>query len=1257
MQPINVYIDKSEISIDNDTRTSYKFKDYYLEKLEKEEPLSPNELMELGKSIYDNIFSTDDRRKRLEQRLKLGDKDSLSIKITAKDAIHNIPFELINKDGTATGFLLKKGNISIVRDTPAIDKNISVTKSPIKILILVSLPLETYANSPLDPLKELEVIYKALDEYIGKGIVEVDVEEKVNIPCIKERLLKNSYDIVHFTGHGARGGYLVIEDEEDNTREKLITAKELQNVFQNSNIKLFYFDACQTALSEGISPSLAHNIYQEIPTGYVIANIASVGDKNATEFTHNIYKTLFEEEKIGNVLNMARMKLAKDWWKPVLFGDPDKKIFNIDKNQIKKETEQRVIERPAKSQTNYVYRYGIVREASNLIEDRNYLVLHGIGGAGKSVLANYLSLFYDARFRHILFFDLKNITGPENLLDEILSQLRRKKFIDNTEFNNIKEETSALDLKDRIFDKWDYIKEKLEGRTLLILDNMEGTMQDEKGLIKKEWHQLINDILNTANIFTIFTSRQKPYLTERSPLDNILEIGEYMPAEFLFLIRGLKGKDLEYVCENADEIISKFGKHPLSISKAIEKKFDDLNKVMEQEKFKKRFEYYRPYFEMFKDDISKLFMLENPFSNKFMEKIFHADFIDMIKNKLLILNKYDDLYLPYKVLEAYFKQDFKIDTDTLIKFKQDIVEIYGNKEYSGYDIFNIFSVLMTYYDKTRDKNIEQTLANVFKSINFSDNQKFMGYFHQFVELIGQLNINDEQLAITYNNIACVYKAKGEHDSAIEFSNKALAIQEAKLGKDHTSTATTYNNIANIYQYKGEYDRAIDFYNKALAITEAKLGKDHTSTASSYNNIACVYKAKGEHDSAIEFSNKALAIQEAKLGKDHTSTASTYNNIAGVYQAKGEYDRAIEFYNKALAIQEAKLGKDHTSTATTYNNIASVYQDKGDYDKAIELYNKALAIVEVKLGKDHTSTAISYNNIANVYQSKGEYDRAIEFYNKALAIQEAKLGKDHTDTAISYNNIACVYQAKMEYDRAIEFYNKALAIQEAKLGKDHTSTAITYNNIANIYQYKGESDRAIELFNKALAITEAKLGKDHTDTAISYNNIAGVYKDKGEYDRAIEFYNKALAIQEAKLGKDHTSTAISYNNIAGVYQDKGEYDRAIESYHKALAIYKNNKDYLNLLMTYPFLINAYTQASDFNYHIFTDYLCEFIDLWEIFMNQENIMAFLAVLLLIKEKTFEKIDIAEVKKHIKHPVYRDKVDNFIGVLKNLSSGLSL
>jgi len=71
--------------------------------------------------------------------------------------------------------------------------------------------------------------------------------------------------------------------------------------------------------------------------------------------------------------------------------------------------------------------------------------------------------------------------------------------------------------------------------------------------------------------------------------------------------------------------------------------------------------------------------------------------------------------------------------------------------------------------------------------------------------------------------------QGDLDTARTLHERALAIREAHLGKDHPTTAWSLNNLANVLRDQSDLDTARTLHERALAIREARLGADHPTT--------------------------------------------------------------------------------------------------------------------------------------------------------------------------------------------------------------------------------------------------------------------------------------------------------------------------------------------------------------------------------------------------------------------------------------------
>ncbi|AUX41105.1 hypothetical protein SOCE26_025100 [Sorangium cellulosum] len=410
-----------------------------------------------------------------------------------------------------------------------------------------------------------------------------------------------------------------------------------------------------------------------------------------------------------------------------------------------------------------------------------------------------------------------------------------------------------------------------------------------------------------------------------------------------------------------------------------------------------------------------------------------------------------------------------------------------------------------------------------------------------------------QVATSLHDLAGLYLAKGDHARAEPLYLRALAIREKALGSEHPDVATSLHNLAWLYQAKGDHARAEPLYLRALAILEKTLGSEHPDVATPLNNLAWLYYTKGDYARVEPLYQRALAILEKTLGSEHPDVATPLNNLAVLYQAKGDYARAEPLCQRALAIQEKTLGSEHPVVATSLHNRARLYQTRGDYTRAEQLYQRALAIQEKTLGIEHTDVAISLHNLAGLYDEKGDYTRAEQLYQRALAILEKALGREHPNVATSLNDLALLYRAKGDYARAEQLYQRALAILEKALGREHPNVAASLHNLALLYRAKGDYARAEQLCQRSLAILEKAFGGEHTDVAASLSNLAGLYQMKGDYAGAEQLYQRVIAISERALGSEHPRMGVSLNNLALLYQEKGDYPRAEQLYQRALAI--------------------------------------------------------------------------------------------------------
>jgi tetratricopeptide (TPR) repeat protein len=405
-------------------------------------------------------------------------------------------------------------------------------------------------------------------------------------------------------------------------------------------------------------------------------------------------------------------------------------------------------------------------------------------------------------------------------------------------------------------------------------------------------------------------------------------------------------------------------------------------------------------------------------------------------------------------------------------------------------------------------------------------------------LVSSRKLQDQKSeSLFLNDLAVLYSTKGEKGKALEYYEQALPIDRS-LG-DWGDEATTLNNMGLVYSTIGEKEKALEYYEQALPLIRA-VG-DRGGEATTLNNMGLVYSTIGEKEKALEYYEQALPIHRA-VG-DRGGEATTLNNMGSVYDAIGEKEKALEYYEQALPLIRA-VG-DRGGEATTLNNIGSVYDAIGEKEKALEYLEQALPLVRAVGNRG--GEAATLNNMGNVYNAIGEKEKALEYYEQALTLRRA-VG-DRGGEATTFNNMGSVYDAIGEKEKALEYFQQALTFRRA-VG-DRGSEAATLNNMGSVYNDLGEKEKALEYYEQALPIHRA-VGNRGGEAA-TLNNMGSVYDAIGEKEKALEYYEQALPLVRAVGNRGGEATTL--NNMGNVYDAIGEMEKALEYYEQALPIHR------------------------------------------------------------------------------------------------------
>ncbi|MCW2912968.1 MAG: Tetratricopeptide 2 repeat protein [Actinomycetia bacterium] len=221
-------------------------------------------------------------------------------------------------------------------------------------------------------------------------------------------------------------------------------------------------------------------------------------------------------------------------------------------------------------------------------------------------------------------------------------------------------------------------------------------------------------------------------------------------------------------------------------------------------------------------------------------------------------------------------------------------------------------------------------------------------------------------------------------------------------------------------------------------------------------------------------------------------------IAGL---RGEYEQALDWYRKSLTIYE-ELG-DRAGLAGGYHQFGIIAQHRGEYEQALDWYRRSLTIHE-ELG-DRAGIANGYHQFGNIALLGGEYEQALDWYRKSLTIHEELGGR--ADVASGYHHLGMIAQLRGEYEQALDWYRKSLTINE-ELG-NRADVASTCHELGIIAQHHGAYEQALVWYRRSLTIDE-ELG-DQVGIGTSCCQIGATLTEAGAPADAVPYSLRSLQI--------------------------------------------------------------------------------------------------------------------------------------------------
>ncbi len=397
-------------------------------------------------------------------------------------------------------------------------------------------------------------------------------------------------------------------------------------------------------------------------------------------------------------------------------------------------------------------------------------------------------------------------------------------------------------------------------------------------------------------------------------------------------------------------------------------------------------------------------------------------------------------------------------------------------------------------------------------------------------------------------LAEIYRDIGYYERALPIIEMLKSIYINLYGENCIQLASAWNSYGLIHYELSHYEEALRGYSKCYEIMTSHV---------EINNLT---RLQMSELGKLKL-NMGNAYRKTDLSKAGPYFEAAYNTFMDLYGAE-DYLALLSLGYKAFYLEETGCLSD---AEKTYLDI---------YERSNNLNQKREMLLL------HGEVA---HHLGAFYCDHAP-DKAMSYLSDAKDIFWNQLSPTHPDTLDVLNSICTLrLQISEDYESILRDLEYLLGLFIDVYGDNSYYVATIYNNIGLCHYYLNQQDEAVENYKIALRISEAVNGIGSVDSAYIYNNIGAVYSENGNPEGAIKEHMRALQIYESAFPERmNLDLAQTYNDLADASLRSGDLDACMKYLNNAFPIYEEmlpENDY-KLLSPYNILGNLLVEANDF-----------------------------------------------------------------------------
>ncbi|MYS22520.1 Tetratricopeptide repeat-containing protein [Streptomyces sp. DvalAA-14] len=251
-------------------------------------------------------------------------------------------------------------------------------------------------------------------------------------------------------------------------------------------------------------------------------------------------------------------------------------------------------------------------------------------------------------------------------------------------------------------------------------------------------------------------------------------------------------------------------------------------------------------------------------------------------------------------------------------------------------------------------------------------------------------------------LATALHRTGDYLSAWETASAAAALAATTLGDEHRLVLAAYARTGRSLFRLGRYAEAEPLLRRVRSAQLRLFGADDPDSLDSGQGLQLVLGNHGKREEAVVLLRSVVTSRQAVLGAWHPATLRSRVSLLAMLTA-GEIATEAEADDTLLAIPQdcaLHLGPDHAVTLSARHNHARALFVLGQHRSADDEIRQVVADYQRVLGPDYPTVLAARQLHAQTQAALGHMDLGVELMTEVVAGRERNLGADHHFTAVS-----------------------------------------------------------------------------------------------------------------------------------------------------------------------------------------------------------------------------------------------------------------